>query len=1041
METQHLNNEQLRFGQVNTCVGTLQLRNLSTHQIGGGLVLVMFFGFLILFFRLPLTIAGVAFGISFVIFLLWGGRDYTKELEKWYKNRSYYSESVCADESSPVPAPVYHGEMFTKEGKKRLYKFERELGLRGLVSYEKDRAKPGMYVLQKPINQYKVVSLAREKIGQVIHVIVAFKVGGFSPSKTDAQSMIALDRIERLFSSLPNVQFKFYWDCHTSAQAYCHQQANLLRAKDHDPLSEAIIISRGKRAVRLEKANEIVETTLRIYARVEVVLGADYTVAQTWKDKEMAKYWPVLEDIASFVRSRITSAPAQKVTSQTWMNAIDSAYTTCCLPVFKLLTQARGLGLNAKMLTVNDFFAQDWGENHPSASGKCPRYSRVTKQGIDYVKTDPSDLHLMSILFTPEQMQLSTDSDPQFVPAVPVFTQTSVYLPLLNQWAGCLKVGQQLAYEAEEDNSQARGHLRFLWRRMQGVSNFRLISEVAGIDPVVQIKRIKTGTKNRTRRIEDAATREHTQDFGSSQELMDLVDAGHAVKSGKRTTSIATTIWLYRDTEDELDEALRSLATKNFPSGTSEVCQSLLGRRYLESLPYAWSSMHYAPHNRRENYLTAQAIPLLPFTQHQPLDRQGILFTGKDIPVSYYLDLLFRKNHTAIFAKSGGGKSLIGLEAILECVFHDIPALILDSPKGEGDSTYTPLMNALAAFGVKCAYHNIRKANLNVLGFPPGAALSPVVVQNHVDLLVAIVIGNNKANPLAETIEALISSSHRAFFATADLWTERPILEDYYRFFVQWSERYKAEQHPEQRQLDAISDIRLQLEGCLASSWGQRLNAQTSFDSDINVLVLGLTNATEDSKETLIYALAGMNLIDQQSAKYHRSLLAMDEGSTIIRFDAVASKFARTFSEGRKMGRNGLFLATDLDNLWASPYAQTLIANFDNILCGLTNTKYMDRFVDLMGFKPNILGSYTTKPDKRSLKSNWYLQRMDGDLHVEVEYHTTPLMLAIGATEPEENRARERVMARYATPLEGFQAFALELARAYSQGLDANSIP
>lgn len=1040
MDSQQLNNEQLRFGRVNTCVGTLQLRNLSTHQMGGGLALLLLFGFLVLVFRLPLNAAGVAFGICFVIFLVWGGKDYTKELEKWYTNRSYYSEGVCADESSPIPSPVYQGEMFLKEKQQRQYKFERELGLRGLVSYEKDRAKPAMYILQKPINQYKVVSLAREKIGQVVHVIVGFKVGGFSPSMTDAQSMIALDQIETLFAALPNVQFKFYWDCRTTAEDYCQQQANLLHAKDHDPLSEAIIISRGKRAVRLEQADEIVETTLRVYARVEVVLGGDYTVAQTWKDKEMAKYWPVLQDIASFIRSRLTATPEDQVTERTWMNAIDSAYTTGCLPVFKLLTQARGLGLKADMLTVDDFFAQDWGENHASPSGPCPRYSRVTKRGIEYVKTDPSDLHLMSILFTPEQVQRPDKAESQFVPAVPVITQTSLYLPLLDQWAGCLKVGQQLAYEAETDHSQARGHLRFLWRRLQGVSNFRLISEVVGIDPVAQIKRIKTGTKNRTRRIEDAATREHTQDFGSSQELMDLVDAGHAVKSGRRTLSIATTIWLYRDSEDELDEALSSLATQNFPSGTSEVCQSLLGRRYLESLPYAWSSMHYAPHNRRENYLAAQAIPLLPFTQHQPLDRQGILFTGKDIPVSYYLDLLFTKNHTAIFAKSSGGKSMIGLEIILECVFHDIPALILDSPKGEGDSTYTPLMNALAAYGVKCAYHNIRKANLNVLGFTPGPALDPVVAQNHVDLLVAIVIGNNKANPLAETIEALIAASHRAFFATVDLWRERPILEDYYRFFCQWSQTYKAEQHPEQRQLDAISDIRLQLEGCLASSWGQRLNAQTSFDPDINVLVLGLTNATEDSKETLIYALAGISLIDQQSAKYHRSLLAMDEGSTLIRFDAVASKFARTFSEGRKMGRNGLFLATDLDNLWASPYAQTLIANFDNILCGLTNPKYMDRFVERMGFKRNILDGYTTKPNKRSLKSNWYLQRMDGDLHVEVEYHTTPLMLAIGATDPDENRARERVMARFDNPLEGFKAFAYELARAYGQGLDANSI-
>lgn len=1029
---QDRHNEILRFGRINTCVGSLQLRDFSPQQAFGAAILLITATLLCFFFGVSLVNAGIFFAIAFVIFLIWGGSDYTEELEKWYKPQSYYSEGVAADEDRAIPTPAYKGERYTGDKKNRSYKWERELGLRGLVSYERDPSMPGVYIVEKPSVQKLVKGGKKDHLGKVVKMVYGLELPGISPTMTDGESMTTLYQIEDLFKALPDVAFKFYWDSKPAATTYKKQQLALLNSKKHDPLSKKIIIGRGKRASRLEKKGLIAQTSLRLYVSKEIVLGADYTEAQGWKDKAMKRIWPLVKSVARMFA--FADAKEAEVTPDTWLEALDAGFNTCYLPVLGLLSGSTGLGMDVKALTADELFALDWSDNHATEPPKCPRFSRATNRGLEYVKTDRSDQHLMSILFTPEQVE------GKFVPTVPLFSQTSVYLPHRKKWAGCIRLDQQISYSSETDGSHSRGHLRFLANQMEGVTDFRLITEIVSVDPVAKTKEIKRGVKNRKRRMNEAAVREQTVDFSSDEDLQDLIEAGRAIKSGEHSLNVGTIVWLYRDTEEELDEALRSLSSKNFPGKTSKICQSLLKQRYIDGLPYAWGNVLCNPYIRRLQYLRSQAIPLMPFTQPQKLDDEGILFTGRKSHTAFYIDFFNKKNHTGLFAKSGGGKSMILFEIIVEAVMRGIPALILDSPRGTGQSTYTPLLNLLNKLGVSCAYHNIRDAFFNVLDFTPGPCLDLETAKNHLGLLNAIVVGTRTDNPLADTIDSLLGQAHDAFFKTVDTQNDKPILGDFVNYFLEWSEWYKANENPERKELDALSDIKLQLKGCLAQPWGKRINAPTSFSSDVKVLCIGLTNADEDSKETLVYALAGANIIDRLKAEHDRALFIVDEGSTSIRYDAVAKKFVRTFSEGRKEGCNGIFAATEADNLWNSPYGQAMISNFDNILCGLTNEKYREKFIERMGFKSNILAFYRNKPDLRKMTSSWYLKREDGDQHVELEYGTTPLMLAIGATEPAETAAKKRVMANYEDELEGFEAFAKELAKAYSKGLPATTI-
>ena len=53
-----------------------------------------------------------------------------------------------------------------------------------------------------------------------------------------------------------------------------------------------------------------------------------------------------------------------------------------------MLSGNTGMGMDVKPLTADEMFALDWADNHASEPPKCPRFSRATNRGLEYVKTD-----------------------------------------------------------------------------------------------------------------------------------------------------------------------------------------------------------------------------------------------------------------------------------------------------------------------------------------------------------------------------------------------------------------------------------------------------------------------------------------------------------------------------------------------------------------------------------------------------------------------------------------------------------------------------
>ena len=1029
-------NESLRYGVVNRCVGTLQLAPISFTQIA--IVSVIALASVVLWMLTSLEVAIGFFALFSVTTLAWGGRDLNKEIEKMRAIPTYYRE--CPQEETGddgLPCPVYEGAPYQlggKNGKEKIFSLEREFReFRFYASREKEGARVGFYVLHI------------EK-SMRIHFIYGFELNGFSPAMTHMESMMILRRISAAFKNLPDLEMKFIWSIPADASDQILQQKRLLDLKEQDPLTIKIINSKGKWATRLEKQGRIVSPSLKVFVCTKASLGEDKFIAQDWKDIASSKIAPV---IAKF---------NEKESRQDLIiQAMEQAYDSCYRSTIRAFTE--GMGLEARSLTVHDLYCRDHSSLHDSPVDRCPKYLRLTPDGL-FWHEESIDTPAGKKPKVPHHIlgELFKDVDEQ-TPSIPGFYRKDLYLPGKEKFASCVKL-KQLEGFADIEGSHGLGHLQNTFRWIQGLHDVEYIVDIKAMNPLTKKKKLDDGLKNRTKRI-DRAVRQQSQDVDAGEDIDDLIDARQMLRNGEKTLSTAVFLWVYRSTRDELSQAVDHLMGR-IGLSNCELIQDSIQNRWIDSQPYAPESMCVKPYMQRQEYMIQQTPPILPFTQPPKGDQQGLFYKVRGISSGFLIDFILKKNHTLITAKSGGGKSMQGVDILSLNVATQTPAIVLDSPPladqtsdDVAPSTYTIPIQEWQRLGVKCVYQDIKKGHFNILdryGLGRSSIEIAAVLEMHLPILLAVVLGSNKTHPLHETIQNLLALSHKSFLLNWDGDVE-PLLSDYLKHFVKWGELFKRGEinifelsgidglgdfEASSAEVEAIAFIRSQILGCLSESWGQRINAQTDFDSDVLILVLGLTNIKADSKESIVYALAAQNFQDQIASRYPRCTSIMDEGTTLLKIDAFAARYARTFPEGRKKGINGILLATEIGTLLNSPYASDILSNFDTILVGNIEPGEAPKIAEGLHMKPEILRQYTDKPDLSSMSSKWYMRQ--GALHLELVYHTTPLLLALAATSPEEISVRDQFMKDYPDRLEGFSAFALALYRAYSQGLPVTSI-
>lgn len=1031
--------QNLGDGRVNEMIGTaLGMGFIAPKQL-------LYFGAIFLIcvpfiLRNP-TQGLLIFACIYGPFWILTGNDPSLFFERLNQPKKYIAEEPILDfNQAGIPMPENPKQVSTTyriKGKRRKYHhLERQYHFLTYGQIELDGRQVGFYLLRR---------------GSQLMIIFAWEGSGYDPSITDIQAFTILNNCNDALTALPgDIDLKTYQDIIPDCDDYLRMQAEILHRKQHDPLSEEIIKSRARRARDLKDDGRLLKNKITIFAKYRLPLGGEYAVSQTWLDELLSKTQPL---VGALQGKNIESKAA-------WEKAIDYAYRYAYRKVNSTLSADTGFGMRVRTLRVQDLYDRDYLELHPGPAPKVPQYIVYNHFGLQPPVINEPATHAIGTLFE------AYDG----VPAKPEFDRHYVYLPTKErgQYAAFVRIGQVRSFPKDKE-SVARGYLRYIFNILAGnnepLYGSRVVTELtpdhSGFE-YLQLDRIISNSVKR----EALAAKKLTVDVVALRRREQAVDARDLLEDSNVPYWCSVGIWLYRDSVDQLNQATSDLIQRIRTASVERVWHNT-EHIWLQTWPFEWEAFLTKPNHKRKKYLGFQALPQLPLVKIKPADKKGMMLVSRELNSPIYIDFANRKNHTAIIAKTGAGKSNMMLEIILEYLFYDYLAVIFDFPRPDGSSTYTVLMPLLQRLGVRAVYHNVRESVMNIIEWPDLRHVTRKVdyqrrwhqaFQNHVRLLCAIVMGTT-SNPDRELlVTSLLTQCYADFQADpgikqryqaaieggfgSDVYQRMPILETFVDFAEDWFSHYidrKAERISNLVK-DTIDIIVTQLRGILPTSLGRSINGISSFDTNVQVLVVGLTDVAENL-DSLIYAMTGLNVLMRQSLSAKRSLLATDEGTILYKFPFYARETGIIPVHGRKWGCNFLVGAQEIQTILRSCTGNEIFKNLDNIFCGYIEDSAIAEMVE-QKFREMLLRQYTSeasKPSMELLQSYWYLKR--GDQHLEVTHPASEFVLGLGATDPDEDAARKRVMSLHpGDEIAGLKHFSQLNAQAKRQGLSMDLI-
>lgn len=967
------------------------------------------------------------------------GNDPTKFFERLIQPKKYIAEQPILDfNTAVIPMPVKpkrQSMTYRIKGKTRRYHhIERKWHFVTYGQIELDGKMVGFYLLRR----------ARQ-----LMFVFGWEVSGHDPSITVEQSFSLLCACNDGLSRIPSdIDLKCYFDITSSCEDFLRMQAALLRSKVHDILSQELIKSRARRACQLSEQGRLLDNKIFIFAKYRVPLGGDYAVTQTWLDELLSKTQPL---VGAMKGKSFESIEA-------WEKVIDYAYRYAYRKVNSLLSANTGFGMRLRTMTVSNLWGRDYLELHQSPVPDVPQYVVYNHEGLQPPVVNDPGTHAIGTLFEPQGG----------VPAEPQFDRHYVYLPIKRKYAAFVRIGQVRSFPKDKGNV-ARGYLRYLYNILAGINqpihDCRVVSELtpdlSGFE-MLQLDRIISNSVKR----EALAAKKQTVDVVAMRRREQAIVARDLLEDNNTPYWCSLGIWLYRDSLDQLNQDANDLIQR-IPAASVERVWNNTEHVWFQTWPFEWESFLTKPNHRRQKYLGFQALPMVPMIKVKQADKKGMMFVTRELNEPLYIDIANRKNHTAIIAKTGVGKSIVMFEMILEHLFYGYLAVIFDFPRPDGTSTYTVLLPLLQKLGVRAAYHNVRESVMNIIEWPDLRHVKikkdyerrwQQAFQNHVRLLCAIVMGTTSSPDRELLVNSLLTQCYADFLDDKTIklryelaieggfgsaaYKNMPILETFVDYAEDWFTLYVENKKDRISTLvnDTVDIIVTQLRGVLRTSLGASINGISSFDTNVQVLVVGLTDVSENL-DSLIYAMSGLNVLMRQSLSAKRSLLATDEGTILYKFPFYARETGIIPVHGRKWGCNFLVAAQEIQTILRSCSGNEIFKNLDNIFCGHIEDSAISEMLEL-NFRSELIRPYTSeafKPNPELLHSYWYLKR--GDQHLEVTHPASELMLSLGATDPDENAARQRVAALHPEDeIAALKHFGKLYVQAKSQGLPMESI-
>lgn len=921
-----------------------------------------------------------------------------------------------------------------------------------------------------PLKTYGQVNSENQEVGYRLFqwgtndakAIFDMEITALDSTAPQAEIRSQLNRVNQALCNL-GCEFKSFWDVQSSCAGPLNQIAQQIQQAS-DPLTIAQLNSEAERLVSLKQDRKLATSTIRYQIKCRIELSDAHTPAESPADVVMD--W----------MERLTPKAFrdhQKTDKDVWERAISYAYSRVYKDAFEMITSSQGFGLTARPLTDQEMTDWDYGESH-NCGLEVPQSLVLEDEGLgEMIINDPHN-HPLHRLFEPVGKTR----------AVPLFKEDCAYLPIKQKWVGAIRFSD-LRTIPEIDESIEKGFLQFFYYRLctgnNPITDFRLVTELLPDDPFWSRYLLEQTFRNSTRR-EDKAHMKRDVDVVARERKQAADSALSLLNQGNGVIDVALCLFLYRDSETELKKDLERVK-RRFASTTCEIIRHRFEYVYfaqmaLSSAPLLTfpTSAYSGPRHFLYRTSTVKAITTIPQIQPRPMDQQGIMLIGMELCIAFYLDIVHENpNHTLVTGETGAGKTLLMIRAIQAYILANQSGVVFDFPPPDGQSSYEPMVDTYNKLGVSAVYQSVDKACINIMGTPdiawiddlpqPGEpgyysqqptrkSAQQYIIQNKLKILEAITGLTDQTGTEAELMSRALGMCFADFYKTyldryeiaskapfgSDDAAQMPIYSEFVTFAYGWFQGYVQDNEVSDHVKNQLDALYLLLKGAITSAIGSSINGISSFDTNVDVLVLALTNV-DSSRDSLVYGLSGFDLLLRKAMTKRKTLLMMDEGSELFEHPVFAKMFGSICNGGRKWGCNVVVGFTGLKSLVTSPAASKVIANLQNKFVSKITENSFQILTEEFGFRPENLARFKSDAYRcnKQLQESYFLWKRD-DREILVKYCPDDVTVGVGANDKKETEARNRVMANHSDPVEGLVTFGNQLSEANAKGIDPTTI-
>ena len=888
---------------------------------------------------------------------------------------------------------------------------------------------PGFYMLQRK-NDYMF--------------IFAWELEGYSPSLPDSTCREILENLANALRNLPSaVDLKIELSSQSNLDELLAQQEQLLQSETRDALEHLLIRSQQSRFQGLHQLGLIQRKRIRIFAKCRVNAEG--------RPEGFVEQFIYL--MGNKVQKVLSGLQGDNPTAQAWSTLIAAAYERYFQPINALLSDATGFGLAVTPLSAQDLYRSDYAELHAEPAPAIPQLIVYNRDGLQ----DPlinTNKHVLATLFAPER---GVDAQPQ--------TQRNwIYLPTKDEYHGAMQLVRANSYPDD-----GRGQLGYIWDLLLAndppLGDFKLVTDIRRDTSGLNRWMVDLVINNSTKREASAALK-GSVDVTAGRRLEEGIKALDRFEEGDQVFYCASVLWLRRKRPDDLRQDLDALI-RRIPTAATRKLVDCTEHAWLQTWPFHWEALLTYPTDRRSKYFASQITGVMSLMRQPTLDPHGLtLFSRDGSPVQ--LKITGDNHHLGIVATNRAGKSILLESIILEFYLRRYPIVLYDFPRPDGSSTYKDLVETFESLGAKAAYFDIQQTSQNILEMPDLRAVKQISQKAYADrllgaidyqlsILKALVIGDIDDSILDRKVGSLLSLSYNAFLAEPGIqarhdaaiaggrgstaWANVPILQDYIDFFEIWAVQYLEDNSVLSSDItkSALDMILSELKGVLSTRLGRAIGQPSNFDSDVDFLVMALANVSSDF-ETSIYALSGYGVLLRRALSSPQSAFIVDEGTILFQRPSFAARCGETAANGAKWGCHFIFGAQTIREIRDSVGGNAIFSNVGNLMVGHIKESAVGDLAE-QGFNERILRKYATanyRPNKTLIRSYWYLKR--DDQHMEVCHCPSHVSLAIGATNTDEDQARQRFLRAYGDPVEAILNFSEAYADALKTGIPMDSI-